>query len=296
MVRRSCLITASLTLSLVPALALAQAPGTVSLARSDKWEVNYDENSCQLFGRFGSDDNAVILNIKSYQPGDSFDIYLYGKAVRIDGAVRSSASIAFGEQQLNTRQVYAGTGGNGLPLIIFHSQRLDGWTRSSKVDWKAEPPKVPATTEAAITSLTVQAGAGPRLRLETGSLGVPMEAIHACLSDLTASWGYDPKVQESLSRRVQPTGSPASWVRLSDNPRGTTISGHDGVFDFRLDVDETGKSTACHILHQTNPADLADFSCRMLVRNAKFKPALDAQGKAVKSFYVSRIAWLTLED
>lgn len=60
---------------------------------------------------------------------------------------------------------------------------------------------------------------------------------------------------------------------------------------FRLDVDPEGKVAACHILARTDPDDFSKLTCKLMSGRARFIPALDAQGKPVKSFFVSKFSW-----
>ena len=65
-----------------------------------------------------------------------------------------------------------------------------------------------------------------------------------------------------------------------------------GIVRFRLDVDPTGAPAGCRVLYRTNPDDFADLSCRLLMKRARFNPALDAAGKPVKSYYINNIRWV----
>ena len=58
-----------------------------------------------------------------------------------------------------------------------------------------------------------------------------------------------------------------------------------------IQLSSYGKVSACRILYRTNPDEFADLSCKLLMQRAKMAPALDAQGKPVRSFYISQIRW-----
>jgi hypothetical protein len=70
------------------------------------------------------------------------------------------------------------------------------------------------------------------------------------------------------------------------------MKGFNGIVQFRLDVDAAGKITGCHVLHRTKPDLFADLTCRSITRRAKLEPALDAEGKPVRSFSVHKVLWI----
>jgi TonB family protein len=78
----------------------------------------------------------------------------------------------------------------------------------------------------------------------------------------------------------------------SEYPAKAMAGGHNGLVQFRLDVDPEGKVSGCHVLARTNPDDFADLTCKSLTRRGKFKPALDAQGRPVPSFFVGKVSWM----
>jgi hypothetical protein len=70
------------------------------------------------------------------------------------------------------------------------------------------------------------------------------------------------------------------------------MNGHNGLVQFRLDVDPGGKVAGCFILSRTSPDDFADITCRAMTRRARLQPALDAKGKPIRSYYVNKVIWL----
>ncbi len=45
---------------LVPSMAAAKDKLPIELAHVGKWEVNYDKDSCHLFGKFGTGEQEAI--------------------------------------------------------------------------------------------------------------------------------------------------------------------------------------------------------------------------------------------
>ena len=284
-----CAAITSLLVASVPTSAADQP--VISLARTSKWEIKYNPDSCQLLAGFGSSEQRVIFVLTREQPGDWFDLQLFGRPLKY-GETDMPVELTFepdGKPTKNRGISLTMSGGEKLPVVRLHGLRLDGWD-----DWKHPElirPVTPAR-ESAITAIGFKPAGGKRYRLETGSMGAPMAAVRSCTDDLIKTWGYDPAVEASLQRRPAPIGSPASWLRTEDYPTKSLAQGHNGLVRYRLDVDPAGMPIGCRVLYRTNPDEFADTTCKLLVQRARFAPALDGAGKPVKSFYTGDVRWM----
>lgn len=270
--------------------AWAAQPAPTSLAHTGPWVANFNDESCQLLGRFGTGKSQIVAIFTRYQPSDGFDLMLQGESLKRSGP-STQVKLAFGPGQPE-REVFAVLGTLAdKPLMMLNSQRLDRWTGSP--DRRDEvPPAIYPEQEAAVSTLTVRLGGKRNYRLELGSMGKPMATMRTCMDGLLKHWGYDPKAIAAQSRPATPIGSPGNWVISADYPSKALMMGHNGIVQFRLDLDEAGKILNCHILARTNPDEFADISCRALTRRAKFEPALDAAGKPMKSFYINSVRFV----
>lgn len=273
-----------------PGLAEAKEKPAISLAKTSKWEINYDEDSCHLLAKFGEGKQSTVIRLTRYQPGDWFDLSLYGAPVKTEGP-QTKVTIGYGLGRPLKVDALTGTSGDKQPLLIVNSQRLDGWQASSP---NQTPPTINPAQEAQANGIDLAVPGGKHYRLETGSFGKPMEAMRTCVDNLVGKWGYDPGQQAALTRRALPLKEPRTWLADSDFPMG--VLGHNGLVQFRLDIDEAGNATGCHILHRTNPDDFADLTCKLVGKRAKFAPALDKDGKPSRSYFISKVQWLTGRD
>lgn len=269
--------------------AVAAERAAVSFPKSGKWVANYDVDACHLIAQFGSGDNAIIARFTRYQPGDEFDLSIIGKPVQLAGN-ETPVRIGFGlAPQSEGVTGILGTSGK-QPLLILNSTRLDGW-RAVKEDDRP-PAGVTPEQETRVTALTLDLTSRRRLTLGLGSMGKPMAALRTCMDNLLKHWGYEPEVQARLTRWATPVNSPQSWLNSMDYPTKALREGHNGLIQFRLEVDETGKVLGCHILARTSPDDFADATCRGVTRRARLLPALDAKGSPVRSYYIQKVRWM----
>lgn len=266
-----------------PVFAAPDPKAPLALTKTSKWEINYDEDSCHLMAKFGEGPQSAILRMTRYQPGDVFDLNIYGEPFKYAPSTMT-VKVAYGTAPAEKREAITGQAGNKLPLLILNGQRLDSWT--SKPD--VTPPPVTSAQEEQVKFIDLAIAGGKRFRLETGSLGKPMAAMRTCVTDLVKKWGYDPAQQAQLRRPATPKKSPGSWLVDGDYPSGSLFNGHNGLVQFRLDLDQSGAVAGCFVLHRTNPDDFADLTCKLLAKRAKFLPALDKDGKPVRSFFISK--------
>lgn len=274
-----------------PLSAQAKADSEISLSKTTKWEMNYDEDSCHLLAKFGEGDDSMILNITRFEPGSSFDVMLFGKMFGTD-RTWVPVKIGFGDSPLDRRLGGAGLTASKQPFVLFMNLRLDGRVVDPR-DPKILPVSRQMEAHAATATIALP---GKVYRLETSSLAAPFDAMRTCTDSLLTAWGYDPAVQATLSRPATPIGSPANWVRTGDYPKDALRAGQNGIVEFRLDLDETGKVAGCHILRRFNQDPFSDLTCHLLVQRARFKPALDTAGKPVKTYYINSVRFILPED
>jgi hypothetical protein len=286
---RAVVAVIALSAAAVPAGLLLAAPKDREpeiLTRTGKWIVNYDRDACHLVGTFGEGNAQVAARFTRYEHDDRFDLSLYGKRFRSPDD-RTDAKIGFGLGEVTTQAMY-GTSG-AYKMAIFSSLRLDGKQANPGLD---PLPKITPEQEAEIKGITVRLPPKVPFRLEFLSLAKPFAQMRDCTANLVKSWGYDPAVQATLLRPITPLNSPAKWLDSSDYPADALRSGRNGIVQFRLDVDPEGKIAGCHVLARTNPDDFADITCRGVTKRAKLQPALDAQGKPVRSYHVQKVRWV----
>ena len=272
----------------VPALAAEKSP--VSLPRTTKWEMRYNDDSCQLLAGFGTGDDHVIMSLVREQPGDPLTMELYGKPLQYSGiSMQMELVLGEGAPVSKINGVALKTSGKDSLPVVRLGLRIDGWS-----DFKHPEtmPKITPEREAAVTQIGFRKPAGKRYVLQTGSMGSVLAAMRNCTTDLVKFWGYDPAIEASLSKPATPVDSPANWLHDSDYPNMAWINGHNGIVRFRLDVGVDGMPAGCRVLYRTNPDEFADLTCALISKRARFTPALDAKGTPVKSFYINNVRWV----
>lgn len=279
-------------------LAVPAEAKDLTLDPSGKWILNYANDSCRLLRDFGTGEETVTLILDQFQPWRPPSLSLMGKPLsQMDSrTVLLKATFGPGLPEAMAKPATLGLiGPDKLPIVIGSARDL--LNRDLSADETLAQPGTPLPTpeqEAAITRVQISSGS-LQIGLNTGPLAAPMKAMRQCLHDLVRDWGLDPDQQDALSRHAFPRSNPSNWLTFADYPERALSSGESAVINFRLMVGANGVPTSCHIQQATIASDLITATCNRLMLRARFKPALDAQGKTLPSFYTNSVKWVTFK-
>lgn len=285
--------TVALTVFSATNCVAASPTEVIDLAPSTKWWLNYAENTCVVFRSFGEGENSIVIRLARSSPASGVSLTMVGKGLRSSEAVLE-LPFAFedGSTNSSTHLLLVNTGkANEKPMLAWGSVRLDN-VHGSGYPQGGNPPEVTPEREAAVSSLIFRAPNRTWYRLRTGSMKAIMAAIRSCTDKVIESWGYSPAVQHSLSRPATPTEQPSKWLGPFDYPKSMIVSGTMAIVEFRLDVADTGDVAGCKVISATLPEEASDTTCKLISQRAKFLPALDAAGKAAKSYYMGTVRWV----
>ena len=119
-----------------------------------------------------------------------------------------------------------------------------------------------------------------------------MAALRTCIDDLLAGLGIDRAQESSISRDVRPTNQ-LEWARRMQQglPRQVTREAKNGSARLRLVVGPEGKPTECKALGNSNGSTFGSYACESALKHARFEPAIDANGQAVVSLFVTTVTY-----
>jgi len=291
---------ALLLASSLPAPALAAAE---PLAPSSAWTVDYGDEKCSLLRDFGRlDEDGVGLRIDSYGSLSQFRVNLVGKRLAKPRNPVSLIAVTLPPDERARIDVPAvhGTVGDyrfvqfAMNFAPDDRRRLEGGPgrkpTAEQLIAFAAPDTIDPAFEARVDALEVDLQGKDDLRLQTGPMAPALAAMRKCVDDLRASWGLDPKVERSLTRRAYPDPDAVAEV-MKDFPMNQLYKGTNGLVPLRIMVGADGKATACVV---QQPGTLEAFSkaaCGNL--GTRFFPALDAEGRPVASYYQNSVFYLS---
>jgi hypothetical protein len=282
---RHLLISALLTLPLLSGASFAKEPSSDALIRTSQWDLSYDNNSCDLAAEFGSGEKKTILMISRNSPSDHFNITLAGKHLKYS-LQTSTAEVNFlpGDSSLDATALH-GTLGN-MPMAFISGLRID----DRRIKFGHDAPPITPEQEAAVNKVIIKVS-GQTTALQIGPMAPLFSAMRKCTDDLVKGWGLDPAQQAALSRPARPVTDPRYWFESEDYPLEKLIQGSGSYIQFRLDIDARGKITACKVTSAVSKADFDKVTCNLITSRGRFEPALDAEGKAIRSYYTTSVIW-----
>ncbi|MBU6396107.1 MAG: energy transducer TonB [Sphingomonadales bacterium] len=285
---------------LLMAVALLPTAGHAEeavLEPADGWVLNYAKDSCRLARTFGEGDEKVVLILDQFQPADRVDLSLVGKSFASSSIVKIPVAASFGPDLGAGKfsdALIGVIGANRDQILMMGARDLLNRPYMKSPDFETRPAfQTTPEQEAAITELQVRTSTRT-LTLHTQSLAQPMAAMRKCLKDLVRDWGFDPEQQAALKKRAAPLNTPTDWVRKMKAMPRAVVNGQSAVIRFRLMVDPQGKPTQCFIQNATLSAEIAKTTCDILIKGARFSPALDSEGKPIASYYTNSMRWLSL--
>ena len=145
--------------------------------------------------------------------------------------------------------------------------------------------EIEAEYAAGVRGVSLGEGLTEPVRIETGSLRNVVAVMQDCTYNLLDSWEINGAKHRSISRMVVPsegTTLPQGTVGFEDF--GKMAGGANQV---RLMIDENGAPTSCHIHSPSLDQSTNDAICAHLMRNARFEPALDADGQPMASYWIN---------
>jgi Gram-negative bacterial TonB protein C-terminal len=292
------------------------------LEPSSQWLADYGDDSCSLRRMFGTGDQQVRLELQSYETRIGFDLVLAGRPFAKRKA-EYPVKIAFGpddfgtfENTANVAETWAGTpvlfaGAvtispkwfNPAPILIAPSNPPNRPKPVVKLPIKPVDPEAASwqpPSQAAIedgekraTVLSVRQAGQTNVTLKTGSMAAPLRILRHCTDTLARSWGIDPEVQKNLTVRPEPENYPGDWVTSSDYPTSMLRNGESAFLRFVVLVKADGKIEGCRVVSGSGDKTFSETTCELLRRRARFTPARDAKGQAVKAYYSGRVRWIS---
>jgi TonB family protein len=144
----------------------------------------------------------------------------------------------------------------------------------------------------AASRLEVKVKEAADLSFPLGSIAGAWSELDACLSRLRNSWNVAEGESERLASGPQAVAPLASLVSDADYPRMALREGQSGATGFVLLVDETGAVNDCTLTETSGAAALDLRACAIFTERARFKPAVDREGRPAKGAIATRLRWV----
>jgi hypothetical protein len=149
---------------------------------------------------------------------------------------------------------------------------------------------------AGATQVTVAVG-----KKTIGSYAIPnaakaIAAFRECESAKLIEWGADPAAFAPGGKQVAPIGDAAKWITPDDLRLPRIGTGSFAAFAVaRLTVGTDGHVAACDLIATNGNKGLDTLACKLLSDRARYEPARDKDGKALRSVVLYGTDWRVVE-
>lgn len=285
-------ILAMLALTLVPGTTLAAAEPVV-LKPASPWNVDFATDRCRMQRLFGEGENQHLLSIEQFWPSNEAGVSVAGPAFkRFRSLQRTQVRVSDTREPIRSTAFTGDIAGYGA-AVIFSTLRFD--RNEGEYDEGYQQPfgktgqmDLALGKEAQFIELRQ---AGRAVRLETGRLDAAFDVLNQCTRDLLRDWGLD------AERHLTALSGPR-WINqdplvrriTSIYPSSAAAIGEQGIMRMRVIVTEEGTVESCTIVKASNTTRLESPACEVMKR-ARFEPARDAEGKPLRSYYVTAITY-----
>ena len=91
--------------------------------------------------------------------------------------------------------------------------------------------------------------------------------------------------------RTETLAAAEESVETDAYPAESLRLGEEGVVHYQVELDRKGELETCEVTRSSGFERLDRATCMLLVRQARFKPAVDTRGKPVRSTQNGKIVW-----
>ncbi|NVD45023.1 energy transducer TonB [Qipengyuania atrilutea] len=277
-----------------------------TLDATSPWHLDMAEHKCRLARAFGNEDTPTIFYLEQWGPSERAIWAVAGPQTATFRADRA-ATYSFGPNgETSEFKFFDSAFGSFGKLLSAHTAiagkavidpdaiEVDAIVVDDRGGSAPGMPQLDGEAAAGVSRLTISQHGRSDLVLSLGNMDKPVKALNACIEDLVKYWGFDPEEQRRVASPPEITNFRTVYREVTKTyPKDAIAEGRQADFYLRLNIDSTGKVSDCVLLNQTvtDGFEMAVDPCSTFMKSAKIKPALDVDGRPVRTFFTTRIVY-----
>ena len=258
-------------LSLLVCAAVPFTPAAAAPLRqpTNKWIVDYAETHCTASRTYGSEEEQTTLAFRPSPNGNVIRLIMVRPGtVRTPHHFPVTTSIA---EKTTGLRFKSSNKESEIIWITFDRAALEGLNGAGEI--------------------AIKGGEVIDERFALPGMGAVLKALDACNEDLRAHWNVGDAAVASFKKRAVSAKPLPDYFSYDDYPAQAFEEEASGEVRIILMIDEAGTLKDCMVEEASGIATLDAMGCGVLLRRAKFSPALDSSGKPTKSVMTTRIIW-----
>jgi hypothetical protein len=272
-VRYPSMLRTIVSLACVSASLWAAPASSAPLQPLKPWLVDSAATHCAALRQYGSKEDPTTLILRPDPTGETYDVLISSRRRGPDLAVVRAGSIDFdGKLVVREAMDYQI---KGRPFSTYQFR-----FRSSEIERARTASKAEVWIEGALTTTFALDG-----------MASVFDGLQGCIQQLQTYWGG--LTGGAGAGGVPANGDVRSIFSDKDYPPAVAWTGRGGRVQYLLLIDERGGVAACYVIRPSGSASLDSMGCEVIQERAKFTPARNSNGKAVRSMYVTPyVAWV----
>ena len=256
-------VVAALTSLAMSSAAIATPASTTVLQPRTSWDVDYGDTRCAAVRSFGSPSDPIAFGIVPSINGETYKLIVNVQWKGPIYAQEHRGTVDFGGAKIGTWLLHFGKKGANSSNYEFHLSAAE-----------VERAK-------GATTVLLHSDSGENFQFALSQMPELLDALHRCTADLQQYWNYGARSTVPLTK--MPKADLRSIFTGDDYPSEAQQRGQEGKAQYQLLVDEKGSVAGCDLIVQSGVPIIDVMGCQVLLERAKFTPALDGNGKGVRS-------------
>jgi hypothetical protein len=239
---------------------------------SGRWVVEFNDAQCIASRNYGSPGNPLRLVLKAPAAGNIIQVVVIRAATSGTNA-QLDADVAFDQRAPVRTKAFAYTAAPQQQRLYLINLPADQFGAAKTARTLAIRAKGELDEQFAISAV------GPLLNV-----------MGECVADLRKAWNVTVPGAPAAPLRQHASGSIDSLLQQVDYP--ALDKPESGAATFVLLIDETGRVADCTVVETSGIASLDAQTCGAVMSQAKFSPAIGADGRPAKDGLVQRVEWI----
>ena len=253
-------------------LALPQPASARSLQAVGPWDLDYGQAQCIASRNYGDAAKPTTLAIRQSPNGETYEILLVRQTPPPEYAEELQGSVDFGHGPLRAWLLHYRPSSGKLNIYQF---------------------RIPATAMAegrTASEVSLKIPGMPDVGFQLASMPQLLDGLEACTADLKHYWNMDGEKNGAIAKPAR--GDLRDLFSSGDYPWQALNNRQEGDSQYLLLVDEKGKVAGCQVMLASGVPALDAMGCAVIQERGRFTPALDPNGKPVRSMVVTpKVRW-----
>jgi TonB family protein len=249
----------------------ASAVTTPLLTPTGPWNVEYADKMCLLIRPYGVDRSTHLI-LKPAMLGNDLEIVVTKATSRIGDATDGKVILSID-----------GNAGSATSRFRAYSTKTHRFLRI----WNEED-RVPLATVRG--TLQIDAKSAGRYAFALPGIDKALPVVNDCLTQLRKAYRISPEDLAAIA--TEPQANMARVFSTNDYPEEALRKGLGGTVGTLVWVEATGLVSSCEVVESTAAPVLDKTTCDIITRRLRFKPAMDAAGRAVRAPDFGRVRWI----